>query len=75
MVGENFYEVKEDHSVYCHNNDWVIPGGTCWEKRAVEDFPEWEPLLWWGFECDGCRGDPETGECVCTSDGWNQREM
>lgn len=66
-------EWEEDgylHSVYyCHNVDWVIPGGTCWEQRVVEDFPEFEEWLYYGFECDGCEPD-EWGECTCTSDGW-----
>lgn len=59
-----------DGWLYCHNQDWVIPGGTCWEQRAVQDFMEWEPLLWYGFDCSGCEVDSD-GECTCTSDGWS----
>lgn len=69
IIDENAFEIWEDRSVYCHNPDWVIPGGTCWEKRVVEDIPEMEPWLWLAFECDGCEPD-ENGECTCTSDGW-----
>lgn len=70
IVDENSCEIWEDRSVYCHNPDWIIPGGTCWEKRVVEDAPEMEPWLWYGFDCDGCELDPDTQECTCTSDGW-----
>lgn len=66
MVGEDSYRIEEDYSVYCHHPDWVIPGGTCWEKRVVEDVPEMEPWLWLLFECDGCEPDPETQECTCS---------
>lgn len=66
LVGDNGYEVWEDYSVYCHNPDWCIPGGTCWEKRICEDVPEMKPWLWLLFECEGCQPD-EFGECSCNS--------
>lgn len=74
MVGEGFYEIREDRSVYCHFDSSNLPGGSCWEKRVCEDVPEMEPWLWLLFECDGCEPD-ENGECQCTADGWNQKEM
>ena len=65
------YEIEEDGEWYCHNPDWVVAGGTCWEQRVVElcgvvEFSEW---LEYGFECDGCEVD-ENGECTCW--GWGQ---
>lgn len=65
------YEV-EDGIWYCHNPDWVVQGGTCWEQRVVElckvsEFSEW---LEYGFECDGCEVD-ENGECTCTGPSGN----
>lgn len=66
---EDWIEVEEDAERYCHKADWVIPGGTCWEKRIVEDFPEAEPWLHLQFDCDGC--EIESGdECICTTDSW-----
>lgn len=53
---------------YCHHEDWDIPGGTCWQKRVCEDFPEMEPWLYYGFECAGCEGDEETGDCICINE-------
>lgn len=67
IVDENACEIWEDYSFYCHNNDWSIPGGTCFEKRIVEDVPEMEPWLWLGFECDGDCIITEEGECSCTN--------
>lgn len=75
-VDWNSYRVEEwkdqgvTHSTYyCHNPDWIIYGGTCWEQRVIEDLPECEEWLYYGFECDGCIPD-EWGECTCTSDSW-----
>lgn len=75
-LDENSYEAWEETPqdgmivfLYCHNPDWVIPGGTCWEKRVLEDFPECEEWLYYGFECEGCTPD-EWGECTCTTDKW-----
>lgn len=56
----------EPEGWYCHNSDWVIDGGTCWEQRVCVDFPEFEEWLEYGFECSGCEVD-ENGECTCTS--------
>lgn len=64
--GNNWNEIEEDRAIYCSNSDWVIPGGTCWEKRVVEDTPEMEPWLWLAFECDGCSPGNDQ-ECVCTN--------
>lgn len=64
--GDNWNEIEEDYSVYCHNVEWSIPGGTCFEKRVCEDFPECKEWLYYGFTCDGCEVD-QFGECICTS--------
>ena len=61
------YKIEED-GWYCHNPDWVVSGGTCWEQRVVElcgvsEFKEW---LEYGFECSGCVVTEE-GECTCTA--------
>jgi hypothetical protein len=64
-VGEDCFKVEED-CVYCHNVDWVVAGGTCWERRVVQDVVEMEEWLWYGFECSGCEVD-DSGECTCTS--------
>ncbi len=63
---DNWNEIKEDCAIYCHNVDWSIPGGSCWEQRVIEDFPECKELLHYGFNCDGCQVD-SNGECTCTS--------
>lgn len=62
---EDCYRVESD-GWYCHNSDWVVYGGTCWEQRVVVDFPECVEWLEYGFECDGCEVDSE-GECTCTA--------
>lgn len=60
------YYKQEEDKIYCHNSDWCIPEGSCWEQRVCVDFPEFEEWLQYGFTCDGCTPDEE-GECTCTS--------
>lgn len=64
---EEYSRGDEEDIFYCHNEEWDIEGGTCWQKRVVIDFPEMEPWLWYGFGCAGCEGD-ENGECCCTNE-------
>lgn len=67
MWGECYKQ--EDDKWYCHNPDWIIEEGTCWEQRVCEDFPEFVEWLAWGFECAGCEGD-ENGECICVNESF-----
>lgn len=57
------YKIEKD-GWYCHNVDWVVLGGTCWEQRICADFPEFLEWLEYGFECFGCVVTEE-GECTC----------
>lgn len=68
MTHGEFYKIEED-KIYCHNPDWVIPEGTCWEQRVCWDFPEFIPWLEWGFECAGCE-PTEEGECTCVNESF-----
>lgn len=65
LFAEGSYEIEEE-GWFCHNPDWVVQGGTCWEQKVCEDEEEMEEWLEYGFECDGCEPDSE-GECTCLS--------
>lgn len=63
LESENWNDI--DGVPYCHNSDWTIYEGTCWEQVIVAGTPmeEWLTLCW---ECDGCEPD-ESGECTCVN--------